>query len=404
MSRIPVLVPDAHSLGGIAVIRSLGRAGYRVYAVASNSDALGLYSRYAAVGDRHPVYKSPAFLPWLDDYLRENRIQAIVPSEGFLHAIGSHYYRYALLIPDAVPYPVWQRCMSKVVTQRCLLGGSADLRTHLPHGGIIEDTSTIPTRSDLRRVSTPLYLKADAGHARGDLNAAVRRCLDVDSFFQAARDLLLDYRALLWQGYVPGKKVGVSLWRHESEFLAENMVLGLHMQPHTGGMMSLRKSFWHDALLADAKRKLAALDWQGVAMMEYKWDPPTDQFWFIEINARYWGYLHLDLFMGKDFPALQLGGFFGRPRADLGPAQRSVSCRHTMPGEISYLFSRLRDPQVSAFSKLSSLGGFFLRFLHLTECADLWFPGDRSLYWRAWWQFFRRLIQQCLAGQTKGDR
>ena len=37
-----IMVPAAHSVGAIAAIRSLGRAGYRVHAVSGKADALGL--------------------------------------------------------------------------------------------------------------------------------------------------------------------------------------------------------------------------------------------------------------------------------------------------------------------------------------------------------------------------
>ncbi|MFT4826088.1 MAG: hypothetical protein ACJAUG_003403 [Halioglobus sp.] len=54
------------------------------------------------------------------------------------------------------------------------------------------------------------------------------------------------------------------------------------------------------------------LEWQGVAMMEYKRDPESDQFWLIEINARYWGYLDQDLYSRKNFPETPGGRIFWR--------------------------------------------------------------------------------------------
>ncbi|HXH81292.1 MAG TPA: hypothetical protein VNN07_00015, partial [Candidatus Tectomicrobia bacterium] len=338
-----VLVVDVHATGMIGVIRSLGRAGYRVHAVSADPNALGFWSRYAHVRDRHPPYDDPAFLPWLDDYVATHGIVAVVPSEGLLHALGPAYDRYAPLIPDAVPYPVVQRCLSKVLTEGWLRAGDMAARAHLPPGGIIDSVDALPDRATLAAVAPPFYLKGDAGLARTGGEAVVRRCADAETLLREARALLPRYRALLWQGHVTGRKVGVSLWRHRGEIVAENMTLGVHMQPHTGGMMSLRRTFWHPALLEDARRKLAALGWQGVAMMEYVWNPDTDEFWLIEMNARYWGYLHLDLYAGKDFPALQLAGFFGEVRRDLGPPARAASCRHTVPGEINYLVSWLRD-------------------------------------------------------------
>jgi len=59
----------------------------------------------------------------------------------------------------------------------------------------------------------------------------------------------------------------------------------------------------------DALAKIKAMKWQGVGMMEYRWDPTTDQFYFLEMNGRFWGSLHLALFAGVDFPALLLDAF-----------------------------------------------------------------------------------------------
>lgn len=385
-----VLVADAHAVGAIGVIRSLGRAGYRVHAASADPGALGLHSRYAIARAVHPPYESAEFLPWLDAYIARCGIEAIVPSEAFLHVIGPHYARYAPLLPDAPGYEVWQRCMSKVQTHRCLeaAGAAGD---HLPPGGVLARAEDVPGADRLAGLLAPFYLKGDAGLARHAPDAVVRRCPDPASVGPAARELLERYHAILWQAHAPGRKVGVSLWRHRGEFRAQSMVLGIHMQPHTGGMMSLRRTFWHPTILADARAKVEALGWQGVCMMEYKWDPRTDEFWFIEINARFWGYLHLDLYAGKDFPALQMDAFFGRVRTDLDPPRPRVSCRNTVPGEISHVLSRVRDPRVRWPAKAASVLGFFARFLHPTERADLLFPGDRSLYWRAWARFLGQL-------------
>jgi hypothetical protein len=387
-----VLVMEAQALGMIGVIRSLGRAGYCVHAASADADALGFVSRYTAASTHHPAYASPDFLPWLERYLGDHSIAAIVPSEGFLHAIAPIFERVRPLLPDANPSEVWQCCLSKIATTRHLLA-NAETSTHLPPGGVITDETSLPDRQTLVQLCAPFYLKADMCVAKTGQGAQVVCCPDPDSLLVAARRLLPDYPALLWQAHVPGEKVGVSLWRHDGVVQAENMVLSIHQRTHKVGMMSLRRTWWHERLLADAKQKLQALDWQGVAMMEYKWDAATDDFWFIEINARYWGYLHLDLFAGKDLPRLQLDGFFGQVQSDLGPARIACSCRDTWPGEWSYVLSRLRDPAVPITGKLRSLCGFALRFLHPTMKSDLLFPGDRALYWREFGRFLRGLMR-----------
>ena len=386
-----VLVVDVNAVGMVGVIRSLGRAGYNIHAIASQADSLGLYSSFTHHSACNPSPDSPSYLPWLRDYIRSNDIQVIIPSEGFLHAISAAYKEFSPLLPDAVPAKVWQRCLSKVATQTCLTQELPSSIRNIPAGGVIYDEASIPTPEDLSLCEGPFFVKADAGLSRGTPDAQVIRCESVAELSSAARKLLPDYEALIWQDYAPGKKVGVSLWRHNGEFMAQNMTLGIHMQPWTGGMMSLRESFWHEALLADARKKMEVLEWQGVAMMEYKWDPVSDQFWFIEINARYWGYLHLDLYSGKDFPSLQVDAFFGDVREDLEQPSEKYACRHTVPGEIGYLMSRVRSPELSFWQKAYSIGGFFLNFFDVRIKSDLWYPGDRNLYWRSWMDFIKKL-------------
>lgn len=386
-AKTSVLVLESQALGMIAVIRSLGLSGYRVHAVSSRSDALGIRSRYCDKTAIHPEYRSRDFIPWLKDYIENNAIKVIVPSEGFLHACGDCYERVKSLIPDAVSREVWECCMSKLQAHSTLTRTS-ETSTNLPPTTVVRNVGDIPPMSEVDSYSGPFYVKADSQLSKKpDVGARVVRCDDYEKLRVTLLELLGDYKAVIYQRHVHGTKVGVSLWRHHGKILAENMTLGIHMNPWRGGMMSLRKTFWNEKLLDDAKRKMAALDWQGVAMMEYTWNPEDDSFHFIEINARYWGYLHLDLYSGKDFPLLQVDAFFGRCRSMLGPPEKKLACRYAIPGETGYLLSRLSSEDLPVAAKLKSVAGFFVRFANPFTRADLLFPGDRLLYWIQAWRF-----------------
>ena len=386
-----ILVMDAHAVGMLGVIRSLGRAGYSVTACAASEQAIGLHSRYAENSVIHPPYSSSHFVDWLKNCIQEHRVEMIVPSESFLHAIEACYEDFMPLLPDAVSAAVWQQCMSKVESDR-ILRSNTDSVDSLPLTAIVTDCENLDAlRTLLEPASPPYYVKADAGKSRaGKAGAVVRRCLTVAEAVQSVRNLLPDYQAVVCQAHAPGHKVGVSLWRHGGEFLAESMTLGIHMNPFHGGMMSLRETFWHQRLLEDAKQKMALLGWEGVAMMEYKWDPASDRFWFIEINARYWGYLHLDLYAGKDFPRLQTDAFFGVVHSALGPPPKGIRCRYLFPADIGYLLSILKSTETTYVERLKALVGFVGWTLDPRCHADLSFPGDRVLYWRAVKDFFRR--------------
>ena len=128
-------------------------------------------------------------------------------------------------------------------------------------------------------------------------------------------------------------------------------------------------------------------------MLEYRWDPQTDRFWFIELNARFWAALHVALFAGVDFPRLLLDRFRGAPTGDMRAYRTGIQVRYTVPYEIGYVRSRWRDKSLPFMSRAGSVVGWMLRFLDPRVHADLLFPNDRKLYFVQWRQFLRGLLK-----------
>jgi predicted ATP-grasp superfamily ATP-dependent carboligase len=72
----------------------------------------------------------------------------------------------------------------------------------------------------------------------------------------------------------------------------------------SGGTSTYREAVEHPELEAHANRILSKLGWHGLAMVEYKVNPETGQIWFIEVNPRMWGSIHLSIAAGYEFPYL----------------------------------------------------------------------------------------------------
>ena len=91
-------------------------------------------------------------------------------------------------------------------------------------------------------------------------------------------------------------------------------------------------------------------------MLEYRRDPSTGDFRLLELNARFWGSLHLALAAGVDFPRLLLDAWLGsrEPEPSWVPG---VRCRQTIPGEVRHVWSVLRDGDVSRRDKLRTVAG-----------------------------------------------
>lgn len=390
-SKLNILVPEAHALGAIAVIRSLGRAGFPIHACSQEPNALGMKSNFAHANARHPAYGTPEFIQWLREYVRDHQISGIVPSEGFLHAIYDHFDEFRHLMPVPQERHMTYAAFSKIDVMKALLSAPDDLgwKQHLPPSLIVEQGTSIPSIDEIRKLGSPFFLKGDARDHRHGQDSLIQRLESPEAALAAVVEALADYDALLLQGWVGGVKAAASfcLDHREGDPVAESGVLGRRTTPHHGGMMTLRESWRHDGLSQTALAWLNEIGWRGVAMVECKWDPDTDRFWLIEINARYWGYLHLDLFSGVDMPRLQMDHFFGINAEPPSKQRLGVQSRHTFPGDASYLISLLKDPSVGGITKVRATFRFTADFASIRMHSDLLFPGDRQLYWRQLGQY-----------------
>lgn len=388
---LPVLVPDAGAIGMIGVIRSLGRAGYPVHACASNTEALGLRSNFTTRGECCPNYDAPDFLPWLDAYVQTHNIRCIVPSEGFLLAIRPAFERYAALLPIRPDSQLVYGSLSKSIVITRLLE-RPNTATNLPPTLIIGEGDPLPSENELAALGLPIFVKGDGADDR----VANANVVTPENSPAAARlritMLRQRYTRVLVQGFVPGKGTGAYFLVHKGNIVQEFMNRCIHEVPHTGGYCSLRDSWWHDAMMKDARTKIAHLGWDGVVMLEYRWDPDTDKFWFIEINARFWAALHVALYAGVDFPRMLVDLFHGGRVLASTSFPLGLQVRYTVPFEIGYVASRWKDKRLPLQERLASVAGWFVRLLNPTIRSDLLFPGDRKLYFTQWIKFLKNSI------------
>ena len=385
-----VLVAGAHSMGALGVIRSLGRAGYSVHAVAASRDAIGLHSNFVATSTIHPHSDSPLFVKWVSDFIHKNEIKMIIPG-GPISSGHPAFKEYEHL------FPVSRKNTSNVLAKgrkyelfESLLAGNETHRDNLPPIILIEFKKGLPSQSDLSNLGSPIFIKLDGHHSSTGKGDRVIRSPTAREALQQLKLLKSDYRRAVVQGFVPGSGVGVFFLRWNKEIRARFMHRRLHEMPHTGGASSLRESWWNDEIADDAERKLSLINWEGVAMVEYRWNPSTNRFFLMEMNLRFWGSIHLALYSGVDFPKLLADSFLGyeiipeRVRPIIG-----LKCRNTIPYEIGYLVSLWRDKQVPLSPKLYSIWEAIWLSLDFRIRNDLLFPGDRKLFWYRLGKFLR---------------
>lgn len=91
----PVLASDNLALGSLAVICSLGKAGYPGIAISEHVDAIGFVSQYAKSALVCPGYNIlEYFNQWLYKIVKKYDIKVMIPSEGMLLAIRPYFGVY----------------------------------------------------------------------------------------------------------------------------------------------------------------------------------------------------------------------------------------------------------------------------------------------------------------------
>lgn len=253
-----VIVPYSRNRIGLAIITSLSKAGHEVWAADSIPIAMGGLSRFAKRFIRYPdpwksEHSREKFAAWATEKIRQSYI--IFPT--FMES----WVLKDLGIGD-IPLPAWdviRRANSKfAVHQLCVELGIPTPQTMYIADGVIKP---VDGRGALGRY----YVK----------NAII-------------------------QERVYGDPIGVGMLFNSGKLKAKFSWRRLAEYPSDGGTSIIRESICATEQEKYAERLLRALNWHGVAMVEFKGEH------VLEINPRFWGSLKLAIDSNVDFPRLLL--------------------------------------------------------------------------------------------------
>ncbi|NIM03350.1 carboxylate--amine ligase [bacterium] len=157
------------------------------------------------------------------------------------------------------------------------------------------------------------------------------------------------------QEYVPGDSYGFFALLNHSEPRAIFAHRRLREYPVTGGASTLRESVYDEEIKELGLRLLKAMNWHGVAMVEFRSDNRDNKFKLIEVNGRWWGSLPLAIASGVDFPYLLHKMV---TEGDVEPVTKykiGIKCRLLIPNDLLWLVSSLRHSP----KKMEALLEFF---------------------------------------------
>jgi predicted ATP-grasp superfamily ATP-dependent carboligase len=388
---LSILVTDGEQRAALAVVRSLGRAGHRVYVCSGRRRSLAGTSRYAAAEARvpDPLCDADRFVDavvglagrWRADQLlpiTDASLSALLPARGLLSAVcipcaELEAYRgvsdKALLLEEAakvgISIPSQERLSQPEDRE-----GLSETPLRFP---IVVKPSRSVAGSGSRRAKQSVQHAADWRHLQKAL----------DAYSPEAYPLLLQQR-------IVGPGVGIFLLLWEGRSVAVFAHRRIREKPPAGGVSVYRESIAADPdLVARSRALLERFGWRGVAMIEYKIDVATGTPYLMEINGRFWGSLQLAVDAGVDFPALLVSLAAGEHPPAVERYRTGVRSRWWW-GDVDHLLARLRHSADRLALPPSASG----RWEALRDFLVLWRPGDRSEILRLSdpWPFVRETI------------
>ena len=337
-----VLVLDGEQRSALATVRSLGRRGVHVE-VGEGRPSMAAASRFSRRAHHFPRGTPAQFVTRLREVLRDGAFDAFVPCTD---ATLRQVYSAESPLATPMPYPrdpaKYLRLSDKYeVTRFAEVEGIAVPRQIVVH----QQDEIDDAISQLRAwpvVVKPARSVAMAGDRSTVDRAGVRYAESATDLRCIAKDVPESLWPLLLQERIVGPGIGVFLFRHEGKILARFAHRRLREKPPSGGVSVYRESIaYPDVLGAAAERLLAALDWDGPAMIECKVDASTGLPYIMEINGRFWGSLQLGIDAGVDFPAIAIAAVLGQSSPAGPPYLAGVRSRWWL-GDVDHLMIRLR--------------------------------------------------------------
>jgi len=332
---LPVVVVGIDSPIGLTIVRDLGQDGIRVIGVGRSEHALGMTSRHLERGmvRSHDGAAMVDQLVKLGAELGTACLFAV--SENDIALLNRHRERlsnFIIMFADAA------RMDDVLNKDRTYLAASAvgirAPRTEQP--GSFADVEQASL--DLR---FPVVLKWANPHEVAARLKAAGLELKKTRYCQTPQELLAYLRPYekagvypLVQEYCAGYGLGQFVLMKDGQAHYTFQHRRLHEWPPEGGFSSMCESLpadAHQALVARSVALLRELEWDGIAMVEYRHDPHTGESALMEINGRFWGSLPLAWHADARFPSMMYRLFGQRMPLTDTPYRAGVRCRYMIP-------------------------------------------------------------------------
>ena len=301
-----ILVTDGNSRAALAICRSLGAKGHHIIVGSHEPKSLAGASKYCK---ERCVYPDPAthptsFLRFLSDYVKFRQVDVLLPVTD-ITTLPITEHREEFGASCKIPFADYQ-CIQRAANKVDIVQLAESLRVSTPMSTILN------CKEDLEKASFnfpfPVVIKPGRSRVMSE-SGWIYTSVSYAESLESLRSQLALLNPLVFpvivQERIHGPGIGIFMLYQNGKPIAAFSHKRLREKPPSGGVSVLRESIPLDAIaLTHSEKLLTALQWNGVAMVEFKRDSRDGSPKLMEINGRFWGSLQLAIDSGVDFPNL----------------------------------------------------------------------------------------------------
>ncbi len=333
-----VLVTDADALHSLCIVRSLGAKGMRVsMGSLRRLFSLSFYSKFCR---ERIIYPAPnhtqEFIDFMVDRVRSKSYDILLPVRSSVTPlIAEHAEKFRPYVNFLLPSAESMR----VANDKELTFKFAE-KIGIPIPRTIYPQKFSDIEQEAQRFRYPVVTKAAFGSGSRGL-AYLNSAGDLLKFAEKNLKHESDLAVNRWiiQEYIQGPGCGFFAIFNRGEPKAIFMHRRIREYPITGGPSVMAESYYHPRLKELGLKLLKALNWNSVAMVEFKLDLKDNEFKLMEVNPRFWGSLNLPVACGVDFPYYYCLLSMQKDFKPVFKYREGIKFRWLFPGDFMYLLA-----------------------------------------------------------------
>jgi len=356
---------------GLSLIRELKQHGVSVYGIGSSHKSIGASSNQL---HRFLIREKTqtSLINQITELQRSENVNAIMAiSENDIEILNNNrgkLSKFNLLIPN-------QSQMDKVLSKPYSYGIAESIGIKCPRTWNIEIFDDLESLSS--EISFPVVLKwanpQDIIKSLSKEGIEFIKTEHINSYCDL-KTSLSRYQSIgsypMIQTYCPGFGLGQFFLVKQGRIVQRFQHQRIHEWPPEGGVSTYCQAIpdtEHQELLQKSESLLKELDWDGVAMVEYRHDPSTGTSYLMEINGRFWGSYPLASQAGAHFGwLLYATGHLGQKEIKGKTITSDLSCRFMIPETkrlLRVLFQKQKiEDQMYVNTPMKDAFSYFLNF------------------------------------------